>query len=303
MTLTIDSDCHASRRSAADAVRRRHSAARLGGAAPRPEHPATRGRPGRSSRPRGRAERRAGAMRPGDNMGRSSARQSVHTTMSLLSQFCARRPRARHVRRRRPSRAVRRGAVRPATSPTALQQKYDTIRDFSADFSQTYEGGCCAASARSAARCIVKKPGKMRWDYKASGGEGVRLGRRRLYPVLAADNQVIVSDAPGRRSAGRALPRRQRESHPRLQRLVRPGRGARRVDAAPRAQTAAAEYDWLEITADRDTLQLAASSSPRSRAADRPSASRTSRRTPDWPIRRSSSPSPRARRSPMPCKH
>src|SRR5262249_30788281 len=47
----------------------------------------------------------------------------------------------------------------------ALQRKYDSIKDFSADFVHAYEGGVLHKSITERGRLLVKKPGKMRWDY------------------------------------------------------------------------------------------------------------------------------------------
>ncbi len=48
----------------------------------------------------------------------------------------------------------------------ALQRKYDTVRDFSADFVQTYRGGALNRAMKDTGRVVVRKPGKMRWEYK-----------------------------------------------------------------------------------------------------------------------------------------
>src|SRR5204862_4046202 len=48
----------------------------------------------------------------------------------------------------------------------ALQKKYATVRDFSADFVQTYRGGILNRQMKDTGRVMVRKPGKMRWEYK-----------------------------------------------------------------------------------------------------------------------------------------
>jgi hypothetical protein len=47
----------------------------------------------------------------------------------------------------------------------ALQRKYDGIKDFSADFTHAYEGGVLRKQITERGHLLVKKPGKMRWDY------------------------------------------------------------------------------------------------------------------------------------------
>src|SRR6266545_2025005 len=49
----------------------------------------------------------------------------------------------------------------------ALQKKYDGIRDFSADFVHGYQGGALRKTLTERGHLLVKKPGKMRWEYKA----------------------------------------------------------------------------------------------------------------------------------------
>jgi hypothetical protein len=63
-----------------------------------------------------------------------------------------------------PSRAAEPTAAEVAR---ALQQKYDAIRDFSANFVQSYTGGVLKKTLEERGKLLVKKPGKMRWDYTA----------------------------------------------------------------------------------------------------------------------------------------
>lgn len=69
-----------------------------------------------------------------------------------------------------------------APSPEALarqlQQRYDGVKDFTANFVQTYRGGAFKQERQSEGTVAVKKPGKMRWEF-------TRPER---------DRQLIVSD-------------------------------------------------------------------------------------------------------------
>ncbi len=74
----------------------------------------------------------------------------------------------------------RRPRRRPEEVAASLQRKYDTIRDFSADFVHTHEGGVLKRKREERGTLLVKKPGKMRWNYKAPDekvfvSDGVRL--------------------------------------------------------------------------------------------------------------------------------
>ena len=78
-----------------------------------------------------------------------------------------------------------------------LQARYQTIRDFSADFVQSYRGGVLKTQTTESGTVAVKKPGKMRWRYvKPERKEFVSDGTT-IHTYLVADKQVIVSPAPG----------------------------------------------------------------------------------------------------------
>ena len=99
----------------------------------------------------------------------------------------------------------------PELAP-ALQQKYDGIKDFSADFTHAYEGGVLRKQITERGRLLVKKPGKMRWDYTAPEpklfvSDGVKICL--LHPAGQAGHR---RDGPARRSGddADAVSRRQR---------------------------------------------------------------------------------------------
>jgi len=154
-------------------------------------------------------------------------------------------------------------ARQQGTSPSArdvadrLQKKYDTVRDFSADFVHKYEGGTLKRTREERGSLLVKKPGKIRWAYKAPEEKVFVSNGVKLYQYMPLDHQVTISDAPG-------------DEQPAMSLLA--GRGNLNRDftvsfsKTPSAaddwtlrlepRTAQADYDWLEIAADRSTLQL-----------------------------------------------
>jgi outer membrane lipoprotein carrier protein len=88
-----------------------------------------------------------------------------------------------------------RAAQSPDALARALQQRYQGIRDFSADFSQSYRGGVLRTTAVEHGTVRVKKPGLMRWEYdKPEKKEFVSDGRR-TYLYVPLDRQVIINDA------------------------------------------------------------------------------------------------------------
>jgi outer membrane lipoprotein carrier protein len=97
----------------------------------------------------------------------------------------------------------------PSSSPDDLaarvQQRYDTIKDFEADFVQTYEGGVLRTKTTERGTVAIKRPGRMRWVYsKPERKEFVSDGVR-IYSYLPADKQVIVSPVPQGQSNTPAL--------------------------------------------------------------------------------------------------
>ena len=77
-----------------------------------------------------------------------------------------------------------------------IQTRYDTIRDFEADFVQTYQGGLLRTKTTEQGTVAIKRPGRMRWVYtKPERKEFVSNGDR-IYSYIPRDKQVIVSPMP-----------------------------------------------------------------------------------------------------------
>jgi outer membrane lipoprotein carrier protein len=85
----------------------------------------------------------------------------------------------------------------PASELAArLQARYESIRDFSADFTHSYEGGILRKKAVERGTMLVKKPGKMRWEYREPEEKLFVSDGRKLYAWVPADRQVTVSSLP-----------------------------------------------------------------------------------------------------------
>ncbi|HVH25611.1 MAG TPA: outer membrane lipoprotein chaperone LolA [Vicinamibacterales bacterium] len=78
----------------------------------------------------------------------------------------------------------------------ALQRKYDAVADFSADFVHTYQGGVLKRKLTERGKVLIKKPGKMRWDYDAPERKQFISDGARMYFYIPADRQVMVSPVP-----------------------------------------------------------------------------------------------------------
>src|SRR4051812_45489778 len=88
-------------------------------------------------------------------------------------------------------------ADQPASElAAALQKKIDGIRDFTTDFTHVYEGGVLKKQLTERGRLLIKKPGKMRWDYTSPEPKEFVSDGLKLYSYLPGDKQVIVSSVP-----------------------------------------------------------------------------------------------------------
>lgn len=77
-----------------------------------------------------------------------------------------------------------------------VQQRYDTIRDFEADFVQSYQGGLLKTKTSERGTVAIKRPGRMRWLYTRPERKEFVSDGTRIYSYLPTDKQVIVSPVP-----------------------------------------------------------------------------------------------------------
>ena len=141
----------------------------------------------------------------------------------------------------------------------ALQRRYETIKDFSATFTQTYEGALLRRKATESGTVHIKKPGKMRWEYAAPEKKLVVSDGQTMFMYFPADKQVMKNPVPEHDEATSAILFLMGKGDVARDFTVRFGE-KRPDDSAyvlrldPR--TRQAEYDWLQVTADRNTLQI-----------------------------------------------
>ena len=156
-------------------------------------------------------------------------------------------------------------AAQEPASATALaasvQARYQQVRDFSADFVQTYRGGILRTEATERGTVRVKKPGMMRWVYTSPEAKEFVSDGARVYSYIPEDRQVFVNDVPPDDQLGTPA-------------LFLAGKGdiSRDFDAeyavTPAAEGTAAlrltprggdpEYKFLVLTLDTETLQILA---------------------------------------------
>lgn len=84
----------------------------------------------------------------------------------------------------------------PDALARALQQRYQGVRDFSADFVHTYRGGALRTQTTERGRVLIKKPGLMRWTYTAPEQKEFVSDGRKVYSHIPVDKQVIVTTLP-----------------------------------------------------------------------------------------------------------
>lgn len=84
----------------------------------------------------------------------------------------------------------------PDALAKALQQRYQGIRDFSADFVHTYRGGVLRTQTTERGTVSIKKPGLMRWIYMTPEKKEFVSDGRQVYSYIPADKQVIVTRLP-----------------------------------------------------------------------------------------------------------
>jgi outer membrane lipoprotein carrier protein len=87
---------------------------------------------------------------------------------------------------------------RPAPEALArsLQQRYQGIKDFSADFVHSYRGGVLKTQAQERGKVTVKKPSRMRWTYTTPEKKEFVSDGVKIYSHIPQDKQVIVSNVP-----------------------------------------------------------------------------------------------------------
>ncbi|MQA28624.1 MAG: hypothetical protein GEU82_02135 [Luteitalea sp.] len=158
-------------------------------------------------------------------------------------------------------RLLRGAELSPAELAQALQLKYDGIRDFSADFVHTYRGGVLKKQLTERGRLLIKKPGKMRWEYRSPEEKLFVSDGVKLYSYIPQDKQVMVGTVPQENSA--TTPALFLAGKGNLTRDFTASEGdlpaglpaaTRALKLVPKAPQP--EYDWLVLLVDSRTLAL-----------------------------------------------
>lgn len=142
----------------------------------------------------------------------------------------------------------------------ALQEKYDRVKDFTADFTHTYEGGVLKRKSTERGTVQVKKPGRMRWEYTAPEKKTFVSDGTKMYSYVPADKQVIVSSVPAADEATTAVMflagkgNLARDFDVAYAETAIPGSVALRLNPRQKQR----DYDWLIVVVDSATLRIRA---------------------------------------------
>ena len=88
----------------------------------------------------------------------------------------------------------------PDALAQSLQARYQSIRDFSADFAQTYRAPVLKTQTRESGTVSIKKPGKMRWTYLKPLRKELVSDGRNIYWYDSEVKEVTKSDVPDQAS-------------------------------------------------------------------------------------------------------
>ena len=152
----------------------------------------------------------------------------------------------------------------PPTDPQevarAIQQKYDTIRDFSADFVHAYQGGLLRTTATERGAVVIKKPARMRWTYEAPEKKIFVADGLRIYSYIPEDKQVLISPVPAEDDATTPVlflsgkGQLTRDFTAAFSSSPDPLPGTVTLTLTPKRRQA--EYEWLTLVVDRGTWRL-----------------------------------------------
>jgi outer membrane lipoprotein carrier protein len=157
--------------------------------------------------------------------------------------------------------ALPRVQPRPAIETArALQEKYDRVKDFTAEFTHTYEGGVLKRKSVERGTVQIKKPGRMRWEYTAPEKKTFVSDGVKIYSYIPADKQVILSNVPGLDEATTAVlflagkGNLVRDFEVAYAETTTPGAIALRLNPRQKQR----DYDWLIVGVDAASLQIRA---------------------------------------------
>jgi len=148
----------------------------------------------------------------------------------------------------------------PEALAKALQARYQSVRDFTADFVQIYRGGVLRTETRESGTVAVKKPGRMRWTYTSPERKEFVSDGLKMYAYIPEDKQVTVSNVPADSEAPTPVlflaGKGDLVKDFRAEKAESPVQGAIALKLTPRRSEP--EYEYLIVALDPGTLQIRA---------------------------------------------
>ena len=77
-----------------------------------------------------------------------------------------------------------------------VQAHYDALEGFEAEFTQRYERRLLRKTIQESGKLVVKKPGRMRWEYESPEEKLFVTDGSRSYFYIPVEKQVVVSHHP-----------------------------------------------------------------------------------------------------------
>ena len=139
-----------------------------------------------------------------------------------------------------------------------VQQRYDSVRDFTADFTLAQSGGLTLRSAVDRGKVSIRKPGHMRWVIETGNTSETVSDGVQIYNYFPKDKYVTISPVPTGDHASSGL-------------LLLSGRGSMTRDFVPSLPASQPAAEWrlvltpkvkqheftaLAVVVDRTSLQL-----------------------------------------------
>lgn len=139
-----------------------------------------------------------------------------------------------------------------------LQQRYQKVSDFEADFVETHSGGVLGVKSRAEGHIYVKRPGRMRWSYSKPDRQDLFWDGQKVIQYLPQEKHATISSTSGDKAGSSALlflagkGDLMRDFVPSLAESKTPGTVALKLTPRQREP----DYDHLVVTMDDRTTQI-----------------------------------------------
>lgn len=146
----------------------------------------------------------------------------------------------------------------PEQIAAQVQARYEKVRDFTANFTHTYEGGVLRRKLTESGIVQIKKPGRMRWEYLKPERKLFVSDGTQMYFHEIGPNQVTIFRVPQGDEATTAILFLAGRGHITRDFTVAADEGGSPSTYMLRLTPRSAEpdFDWLLLEVDRQTFQM-----------------------------------------------